>query len=143
MAVDIKAFLQPPVMNETKEVIISKRFKGADGSVAPFVIRVIDQETNDALIKRATRRTKSNGMILQELDNDKYGKLLIDAYVVEPNFKDAQVCDYYKTMDPLEVPGRMLSVGEYSRLVREIKEFNELITTDEEAEAIEETAKNS
>ena len=107
------------------------------------MIRVIDQETNDALIKRATRRTKANGMSLQELDNDKYGKLLIDACVVEPNFKDAQVCDYYKTMDPLEVPGRMLSVGEYSRLVREIKEFNELITTDEEAEAIEETAKNS
>ena len=44
MAVDIKAFLQPPVMNETKEVIISKRFKGADGSVAPFVIDVYKRQ---------------------------------------------------------------------------------------------------
>ena len=50
---DIKAFLQPPVLNETKEVIISKRFKDENGKPIPFVIRVIDQETNDRLIKQA------------------------------------------------------------------------------------------
>ena len=69
---DIKAFLQPPAMNETKEVVISKRFKGADGNPVPFVLRVIDQETNNKLIRQATKKVKVNGQIMQELDNEKY-----------------------------------------------------------------------
>lgn len=139
---DIKAFLQPPVMNEEKEVVISKRFRGADGKPVPFVIRVIDQETNGKLLKQAMRKTKLNGQIVQELDSDKYGKLLVQACVVSPDFRDAQVCAYYKTADPLDVPGRMMTVGEYNRLVKAIKELNELITSDEELADLEEEVKN-
>ena len=139
---DIKAFLQPPVMDETREVVISKRFKGADGEPAPFIIRVIDQETNTKLIRQATKKVKSNGQIIQELDNEKYGKLLVQTCVVEPNFKDAELCSYYKTMDPLDVPGRMLTIGEYNRLVYAIKELNELVTSEDELSALEEAAKN-
>ena len=108
---NIKAFLQPPIMNETKEVIISERFKDEDGNVVPFVIRIIDQETNNKLTTKATKREKINGQVVRELDNVKYGKLLVDACVVSPNFRDSELCDYYKTADPLDVPGRMLSSG--------------------------------
>lgn len=139
---NIKAFLQPPVMDETREVVISKRFKGADGEPAPFIIRVIDQETNTKLIRQATKKVKSNGQIMQELDNEKYGKLLVQTCVVEPNFKDSELCAYYKTMDPLDVPGRMLTIGEYNRLVYAIKELNELVTSEDELSALEEEAKN-
>lgn len=139
---DIKAFLQPPVMNEEKEVIISKRFKGADGKPVPFVIRVINQETNGKLLKQATKKTKSSGQLIQELDSDKYGKLLVQACVVEPDFRNSDLCAYYKTVDPLDVPGRMLTVGEYNRLVSAIKEINELVTTEDEYSAMEEEAKN-
>ena len=139
---DIKAFLQPPVMDETREVIISKRFKGADGKTVPFIIRVIDQETNNKLLRQATKKMKSNGQIMQELDSEKYGKLLVQACVVEPNFKDSEMCAYYKTMDPLDVPGRMLTVGEYNRLVFAIKELNELVTSEDELAALEDEAKN-
>lgn len=139
---DIKAFLQPPVMDETREVVISKQFKGADGEPAPFIIRVIDQETNTKLIRQATKKVKSNGQIMQELDNEKYGKLLVQTCVVEPNFKDSELCAYYKTMDPLDVPGRMLTIGEYNRLVYAIKELNELVTSEDELSALEEEAKN-
>ena len=136
---NIKAFLQPPVMDETREVIISKRFKGADGKTVPFIIRVIDQEK---LLRQATKKMKSNGQIMQELDSEKYGKLLVQACVVEPNFKDSELCAYYKTMDPLDVPGRMLTVGEYNRLVFAIKELNELVTSEDELSALEDEAKN-
>lgn len=139
---DIKAFLQPPVMDETRAVVISKRFVGADGKPAPFVIRVIDQETNDKLIKKATTRTKVNGRILEELNNERYGRLLVDACVVEPNFKSTEICAYYKTNDPLDVPGRMLKVGEYNRLVKEIKDLNELTTTEDDLKNLEDEAKN-
>ena len=139
---DIKAFLLPPVMEETKSVIITKRAKGPDGKPVPFVIRVIDQETNGKLLKRATKKTKLNGQIVQELVSDTYGKLLVQACVVSPDFKDSEICAYYKTMDPLEVPGRMLTVGEYNRLVTAIKELNELVTEESELDELEDEAKN-
>lgn len=121
---DIKAFLQPTVMDETKEVMISKRFKGADGQPVPFVIRAIDQETNDKLVRQAQKKNKVNGQIVSDLDHEKYGKLLITTCVVEPNFKDSELCAFYKTVDPLEVPGRMLSSGEYAKLMQQINDLN-------------------
>lgn len=139
---DIKAFLLPPVMDETKEVVITKRAVDENGKPIPFVIRVIDQETNDRLLKRAMKKTRANGRIVQELDTDKYGKLLVDACVVTPNFKDSELCAYYKTTDPLDVPGRMLTMGEYDLLVKEIRNLNEMIGDDDSLEELEEEAKN-
>lgn len=135
---DIKAFLLPPVMEETKEAVITKRAKGPDGKPVPFVLRAIDQETNDKLIRRAQRTSKVNGQTVRELDTEKYGKLLISACVIEPNFKDAELCAYYKTVDPLDVPGKMLSSGEYAKLMQEINSLNGF----EDIDGLEETAKN-
>ena len=135
---DIKAFLLPPVMEETKEAVITKRAKGPDGKPVPFVLRAIDQETNDRLIRRAQRTSKVNGQTVRALDTEKYGKLLISACVIEPNFKDAELCAYYKTVDPLDVPGKMLSSGEYAKLMQEINSLNGF----EDIDGLEETAKN-
>ena len=135
---DIKAFLLPPVMEETKEAVITKRAKGPDGKPVPFVLRAIDQETNDRLIRRAQRTSKVNGQTVRELDTEKYGKLLISACVIEPNFKDVELCAYYKTVDPLDVPGKMLSSGEYAKLMQEINSLNGF----EDIDGLEETAKN-
>ncbi len=135
---DIKAFLLPPVMEETKEAVITKRAKGPDGKPVPFILRAIDQETNDKLIRRAQRTNKVNGQTVRELDTEKYGKLLISACVIEPNFKDAELCAYYKTVDPLDVPGKMLSSGEYAKLMQEINSLNGF----EDIDGLEETAKN-
>ena len=52
------------------------------------------------------------------------------------------MCAYYKTVDPLEVPGRMLTMGEYNLLVRKIRELNDIVDNDEDLEDIEEEAKN-
>ena len=135
---DIKAFLLPPVMDETKEVVITKRAVDENGKPVPFVIRVIDQATNNRLLKQATKKNRSNGRAVPEL----YGKLLVGACVVQPNFKNAELCAYYKTVDPLEVPGRMLTMGEYNLLVRKIRELNDIVDNDEDLEDIEEEAKN-
>lgn len=141
---DLRAYMQPPVVNETKTVYPSKRLRGADGKPAPFVIRVIDQETNNKLIKQATEKKKANGRLVETLNSEKYGNLLIQACVVEPDLKNAELCSYYKTMNPVDTINRMLSVGEYNRLVKEIKLLNEIdeLTDDEDAEAIEEELKN-
>lgn len=139
---NIKAFLQPPIMEDTKKIVISDRFKDEKGEPVPFIIRAISQEVNDRITRQSTKRTKKQNMVIRELDDEKYMKLLIQACVVEPNFKDSELCAYYKTMDPLDVPGRMLSVGEYTRLAQEIREINGLLMSDEELEEVEEEAKN-
>lgn len=141
---DLRAYMQPPVVNETKTVYPSKRLKGADGVPAPFIIRVIDQETNSKLIKRAMEKKKVNGRLIEELNNEKYGNLLVQACVVEPDLKNADLCSYYKTVNPVDTINRMLSAGEFNRLVREIKKLNEIdeLANDEDAEDIEEELKN-
>ena len=141
---DLKAYMQPPVVNETKTVYPSKRLKGADGKPAPSVIRVIDQETNNKLIRQATERKKVNGRIMEELNGEKYGNLLVQACVVEPDLKNADLCAFYKTVNPADVINRMLSAGEYNRLVRSIREINEIgeLADDSDVDEIEEILKN-
>lgn len=139
---DLRAFMVEPVSGETKEVYISNRFKGADGKPVPFKIRAIDQETNDRLRRMATKKKLINGLWTQELDTDKLTRLVIVECTVEPNFRATELCDFYKTADPLDVPGRMLSVGEFAKLSQAVQEINGLLTN-AEAEAEMEQAKNS
>lgn len=138
---DLRAFMVEPVSGETKEVYISNRFKGADGKPVPFKIRAIDQETNDRLMRQCTTRKIVNGVSVQDINTEKLTRLIIVECTVEPNFRATELCDYYKTADPLEVPGRMLSVGEYNKLSRAIQELNGVLDTAESAELIEQ-AKN-
>ena len=136
----IQAFLTPNT-EITKKVIISDRFKDADGKVVPFVIRSLSQEENEQLRKASTRPVMKNGVAISEkLDSARFGKELMLACVVEPNFRAKELCDYYKTMDPLEVPGKMLKAGEYNKLASAIGELNGF--TDSEYEILEEEAKN-
>ena len=140
MSANIKNFLLEPVMSATEEVVITERAKDEEGNPVPFVLRRIDQDTNDRLVQRATRRERRNGQIVERFDSSFYGKLLIQACVIEPDFKDSELCQHYGTMDPLDVPSRMLSSGEYTRLMQAINRFNGF--DDLTAEAIEEDAKN-
>ena len=124
----LKGFLQPSPMEETKEVIISNRFKGDDGETLKFKIKKIDQETSSALLKKCTKRERVKGQIMETLDKERYTNLLVMACVVEPNFRDSEMCDFYKVINPEDVLGRMFSVGEFKRLTDEIMDFNDLDT---------------
>jgi len=134
----LKGFLQPSPMEETTEVIISERFKGEDGKPLPFKIRKIDNETAGALLKKCRKQERVRGQIIDKTDNERYTKLLVLACVIEPNFKDAEMCSFYGVINPEDVPGRMLSVGEFNRLSDSIMDFNDFDTPDK----IEEEVKN-
>ncbi len=136
---DIRAFLLPPVDDTEKKVIITDRAKDEKGNIVPFVIRAISQEKNESLVRQATNKENVNGNIVERFNNERYGKLLVAAAVIEPDFKNAELCAYYKTMDPLDVPGKMLSSGEYALLVKAI---NELSGFNKKYEVLEEEAKN-
>jgi hypothetical protein len=139
----LKAFMKPPVTDTTEDVIISDRFTDEDGKVQPFKIRIISQEINESLHNQASRPIKKNGVVIgSQTDSTKYGNLLIVACVVYPNFKDSELCSYYKTKDPLDVPRRMLTAGEFNKLVKAVNRINGFDVGDDQAETLEEEAKN-
>ena len=139
---DIKAFMTASVGKEEKSVVVSNRFKDENGKPVPFVIKVLTQEENESLRRQASKPQKRNGVIIgEQLDSVKYGKLLVLASVKEPNLGDKELCKFYGTLDPLDVASRMLTAGEYGRLVQAITDLNGF--TEEEAEVLEDEAKNS
>lgn len=135
----LKAFLQPPVTGVTKEVIVSDRFKDDEGNLVPFVIKAITQKENEKLARMSRKMSNINGKPVEGLDNLLYTKRLVLACVQAPDFSDQEMCKYYGTEDPLDVPSQMLSVGEYSRLSNAILELNDMVDPKEKLEE----AKNS
>lgn len=120
----LKAFLQPPVTGVTKQVIVSNRFKDDDGNQVPFVIKAISQKENEKLAHMSRKTAIVKGNPVESLDNLLYTKRLLLACVQEPDFSAQEMCKYYGTEDPLEVPSQMLSIGEYNRLSEAILELN-------------------
>lgn len=136
----LSAFLHPEPMDITKEIIISDRFK-EDGKPVPFKIRTISQAENDALVKKAQKVDMVRGRRIQYQDDQKYTNSLIVACTVQPDFRNAELCQAYGTLDPLEVPGKMLLSGETAKLVEAIMTLNGFTIQPPEEE--EEEAKNS
>jgi hypothetical protein len=135
----LKAFLQPVMAGVTREVIVSNRFKDEEGKAVPFVIKAITQKDNEKLARMSRKTVSVNGSPVEKLDNLLYTKRLVLACVQEPDFSNQEMCKYYGTEDPLDVPSQMLSIGEYNRLSEAILELNGM----KDAEDKLEEAKNS
>ena len=79
---------------------------------------------------------KVNGQPVEKLDSLEYGRRMVVAATESPNFASEELCKAYGAMDPLQVPSRMLLVGEYAKLSRAIMELSGL------SDDLEEQAKN-
>lgn len=120
----LKAFLCPAPIDDTKTVVISKRFVGEDGKPVPFELKAITQEQNQVLMRKHTRAKMVNGQKVEIFDNVSYTDDLIVACTVQPDFTDAELCKAYGCVDPANVPAKMLRAGEYTELVRQIMAYN-------------------
>lgn len=136
---NLQAFLNPVAVDETKEVVISKRFVDKDGKPIPFKIKTIMQEENERISRKCRKVETIRGQRVESMDNQKYNRALIVACTVEPDFRNADLCKAYGTVDPLDLPGKMLTVGEANNLAREILDLNGF---SDEAEQLEDEAKN-
>lgn len=120
----LSAFLHPAVTREEKEVIISKRFLGEDGKPVPFKIRSLTQEENAAIIKASTRQKKVDGQWQDSIDANELSARTIVEATVFPDFRSAELCERYGTKDPVQVPGKMLLAGEFSRLIDAVSKLS-------------------
>ena len=90
----LSAFLHPAVPTEEKELVISKRFLGADGKPVPFKIRALTQEENSSLLKASTRKKKVGQQWQDEMDANEYSSRMIVAATVFPDFHSAEPVSY-------------------------------------------------
>lgn len=125
--------------NTEKEVTIS-------GFPFPFVIKTITEGENKAIRKRAqtvTRDRKTNQKII-DYDTDRYNAYLLEACVVEPNLKDAELQEKYGVMGAGELLDKIMKPGQYMELLSEIldlngfNDMNELIDDAKNSSTVEE-----
>lgn len=120
---NLDVFLTPPVEEEEREVVISKRWRDENGDPVPFKIRAISGAENDAIIKKASKFNKITKQ--KELDTSDYSNRLIVAATVYPDFSSVEMLEYYGAgRDPLLVPGKMLLAGEIAKLMTEISSLS-------------------
>lgn len=128
----LTAFLKPSPEGKTKEVIL-ERFTDENGKAVPFVVKSIRAADNDALVRKST--DKKTG----KLNTAEYGNRLIAACMVEPDLMSTEICEYYGTMDPKDVPGLMFTIGERQIIQDAVMEINDIKSAQEKLDA----AKNS
>lgn len=134
---NLSAFLKPAYLREEKELVISKRFLDEEGNPAPFKIRSVSQEENEQITKASRRQRKVGSMVQEHLDSIEYGRRLVVTCTMVPDFRAKEMCEAYGTLDPMQVPGKMLTAGEFAALLDAISELSGF-----DAETPEDEAKN-
>lgn len=134
---NLSAFLKPAYLREEKEIVISKRFLDEQGEPVPFKIRSISQEENEQITKASRRQYKVSGTVQERLDPIEYGRRMVVTGTVFPDFRDKELCEAYGTLDPMQVPGKMLQAGEFAALMTAISELSGF-----DADSPEDEAKN-
>lgn len=148
---NLSDFLNPLPIEAEKDVYVSNRFVchdkdgkimvDADGApvLKPFKVRALTQEENDALVKASTHKVRVNGKYEDKLDTTELSRRLVVAATVDPDFRSTELCEKLGTLNPLEVPGKMLLSGEFSKLSDAILEISGFASNDT---AIADEAKN-
>lgn len=130
----LTAFLKP-IKVDNKEVVVSNRFQ-EEGKPVPFVIRPISQEENKQLIKKYTKKDKKGQ---ESFDRTEYVSALTAAAVVFPELSNTELQKAYGVLGESALLQKMLYVGEYAVLAREVQSLSGL---DEDINEDIEEAKN-
>lgn len=132
----LAAFLHP-VKVENKKVIISKRFVD-NGKPVEWELRAVSESENANLERQNTKTNRKTGV--QQLDRVAFGHALAAAGVVSPDLTNAELQKAYGIVGAENLIEKMLTVGEFAKLSREVSVLSGL-DMDDINEQIEE-AKN-
>lgn len=138
----LKGFLNPKKIENVK-VVISDRFIDEEtGKPIPFEIRPIGGAENDSITEQCMIKVPvpgRRGQTRSELDVRKYNAMLVTKSVVVPDFNEADIQERFGAVSAEQVPGRMLTSGEYATLLEKITEINGFDNTFDD---LKEEAKN-
>lgn len=143
---NLSNFLNPVQVKQTKEVVISDRFVKRDKEgnpildesgnpvLQPFTIRSLTQDENELLLRKSTRIEFVKGQKTETTDTTAYSRALVVAGTVDPDFSSEEMCKAFGVLDPSMIPTKMLLIGEYGRLMKEITTLSGLNPDDVEEE---------
>lgn len=130
----LNAFLsQNAVKVENEKHIISERFLDEDEKSIPWEIRAIDENLNESIrdsckIKERDKRTRT---VTERTNHELYLAKLVVECVVYPNLKDAQLQESYGVLGAESLVKKMLTSGEYNKLLEVVQEVNGFDTDDD------------
>lgn len=138
---ELQAFLNAhPIAGLTDEVAISERFRGPDGKVLKFKIRVLtNQEFENYRRQAMAISTDKKGRRRVDLDSAKFNALVVINHTVDPNFKDAASIQALGCQTPEEYLNKVLLPGEIVDLANAILRLSGF---DEDMDELVEEAKN-
>ena len=139
---ELNAFMNPVYMEKKIEVVVSDRFVGEDGKPIPVVMKSLTQEKMQEIAKRSTHEKKVNGHLVSEMDAIEHLNRCLVASVISPDLTNRDLCNAYKTEDPVQLPSKMFLVDEYEKLARAFAALNGLKNEDGETEIPGEVSKN-
>lgn len=116
----VQAFLlaDSSALEETKEIKFTQ-------FTEPFVIRSMTADEFDNITKRSTRRTKQNGAIVKEVDQNKLVDTLVAEAVVTPDLNNAELQEYYGTIGNAAGTARkMLKAGQWGDLIKAVQDLS-------------------
>lgn len=120
----LEAFLNPTYTEKTIKVVISDRFVDEGGKPIPFILKALPQETVEAIAKRSKVEETIDGRKVKVTDKYLHVNRCLVESVVFPDFKNKELCERYGTIDPVDLPKKMLFASEYERLVQEYLNLN-------------------
>ncbi len=128
-AQNFSAFLAQNALKETtKKIIVSDRFKDADGNPMEWEFKSISAGEDSAIRKSCMRQIPvpgRKGQFMTSVDSEEYQKELICKSCVFPPLDNAELQESYKVYGAHELLDAMLTAGEYLNLVQE---FTNLFT---------------
>jgi hypothetical protein len=105
---------------------------------AEFIIRALDGKDIDRIQDQCTFYKGKGSKRVKEIDEQKFGSLLIVKACVVPNWNAQELKDKYETHDASEVVKKRLLAGEISKLAAAIMEVSGYTDEEGEEEALEE-----
>lgn len=127
-----------PIDNLTADVLISERFKDAEGNLLKFKIKAMTNEEFNQIRKKATvMHTKGKRRVEMDI------KTLNDEIVIQntlvPDFKDAESIKKLGCHSPEQYLNKVLLPGEITELALQIQQLSGF---DQDLEDLVEEAKN-
>ncbi|MCL2086495.1 MAG: phage portal protein [Oscillospiraceae bacterium] len=111
---------------ENISVVISERFSDENDIPVEFEIRAITADENLELMTNSVKFSLYNGRLGFRFDNTTYLKKLVSHCVVSPDLNDKEMQDEYGVMGADALLMKILSPGEYLKLLGKVIELNHL-----------------
>ncbi|MCR8645566.1 XkdN-like protein [Paenibacillus sp. N1-5-1-14] len=110
-----------PVDNLTEEVLISDRFKSADGKLYTFKIKAMTSSAFES-VRKKSMVVRKGGKV--ELDMEKFNNSIVIGHTLEPDFKDAKSLEKSGCLNPEDYMNKVLLSGEIAELSERIQNLS-------------------